>query len=170
MTPGEVSRAIGGAALCFPNLSLSTAQIDAWYSFFRDTGPQVFQNAMIAAVKEPGRKFFPTPGEVQSYIEAQKNTPSADVAWAAVRSAAAAGRSDEHLTPEAREAVRLIGGIGRVGRADYERDFPFLERDFRRVYNERRDHHSTQERLGIAAPKVREILQATMKKIDGGKK
>ncbi len=60
--------------LAFPNFELTENAIKLWHELFYSEAPDIFNMALLMAVKEPGRAFFPSPGEVQAYI--LKSLPS----------------------------------------------------------------------------------------------
>lgn len=61
-----MAQILGKAYLCFPTLKLTKPHVLAWHDFFKQYDPHMFATAMNTAIREPERKFFPTPGEVEA--------------------------------------------------------------------------------------------------------
>lgn len=151
----ECAKILGAAYLCYPHLTLTPNTIRAWHLNFSNEDPIAFQVAVSAAAREPGREFFPTPGVVQGYMDRARfsGRPTAEDAWQKVREAGRAGRlfvGDESID----RVVRQLGGLGRISMANTEKDMPFIERDFRRLFNEFRELDSAQERMGISSAAI----------------
>lgn len=68
MTLKEAIFILNKYRLAFPNFELTENTIKLWHELFEQEPPKVLDDALRAAVKEPGRQFFPTPGDVQAYI------------------------------------------------------------------------------------------------------
>lgn len=59
----------------FPTREITEATLDAWTVTFSDWPDDLLRECAIRAAKEPGRQFFPAPGE----IFAQRPQPAIDI-------------------------------------------------------------------------------------------
>jgi hypothetical protein len=53
----------------FPGRDIGPATLDAWSIYFSDWSDDELRVHAMAAAREPGRKFFPTPGEIAAHRE-----------------------------------------------------------------------------------------------------
>ena len=134
----ESTFTLGQASLLFPNVSLTKDAFKAWHKLFENEDPQKFQAAVTALVTEPGRVFFPTPGEVTAMMmKLERPTePSPDELWTIACKGASAGMSieaaEDHMRQHSKRAARALRSVGweRIRYADFDRDLPFVRRDF----------------------------------------
>lgn len=134
----EATAILGQAAIVFPSVTLSEPAFRAWHKLFENEDAQKFQAALTALVKEAGRVFFPTPGEVTAMLLklGAPLEPSPDELWALACSCASAGLSieaaEDHMRIQSKRAARALRSVGweRIRYADFERELPFVRRDF----------------------------------------
>lgn len=62
-----LSRALAFLHELFPTRDIGPATLDAWALVFESWPDDLLQSCAVQAAKEPGRTFFPTPGEVAAY-------------------------------------------------------------------------------------------------------
>lgn len=98
MTLEQMGFQLAKSALLYSNFTLTKEVVRAWFETLSEVSMEDFAKAMIAINRQPGRVFFPTPGEVTRELIALKNgtqfTP--EEAWlVAVEVAKGAGRDPE---------------------------------------------------------------------------
>lgn len=62
-----ISRTLAFLHELFPTRDIGPATLDAWALVFESWPDDLLQSCAVKAAKEPGRTFFPTPGEVGAY-------------------------------------------------------------------------------------------------------
>jgi hypothetical protein len=136
------------------NVRVTPESAAAWTMCFSDTSAQDFQIAFMAAIKEPGRKFFPTPGEVNKaliVLNEDVQPPALEI-WDWLMGRARAGSNQALVlkaldgNPAAQSAIRQIG-FDTLRLCDVETELPHRKRDFERLYNDSIDRSNAQERV-----------------------
>ena len=61
----------------FPTRALTERTGEAWSQVFQAVGDDAFLGACMAASREPGRTFFPTPGELWEFLRPIEALPDA---------------------------------------------------------------------------------------------
>ena len=132
MKLSETAVILNKAATVLPNKTFSELEIKTWYELFQEMEPKMFYAGVLQALKTPGRKFFPTPGEVSEvFAEAKRlGEDSADEAWNSICELAQYG--GKLSDSKACQAAKIIGW----DRIRYEplENLPFLKKEFVRVY------------------------------------
>ncbi len=64
MTSEEASKIVLKLTALFPNVNVSDETIAVWIEYFLPLRADIMRNAMNEYVLSPGKKFFPTPGEL----------------------------------------------------------------------------------------------------------
>lgn len=59
---------MGQAGLLFQGYQLTPEVVSAWFEIYKNHDPIKFQIALTKCVNQPGRKFFPAPGEVNAEL------------------------------------------------------------------------------------------------------
>lgn len=144
----ELTNILAVAAQLFPNAALSTAHYWLWHSLFANDSADAFSRALQVVLKEPGRKWFPTPGEVNAVLAESKKTEAERMtsveAWNAVVERAeknppkgfpAVERSAARKFPRLHAALMAIGGLERVRFAD-ESEIQWVRKAFIEAYHE----------------------------------
>lgn len=62
-----ISRTLAFLHELFPTRDIGPATLDAWALVFEEWPDDLLQECAVKAAKEPGRTFFPAPGEVAGY-------------------------------------------------------------------------------------------------------
>lgn len=62
-----IARVVAFLHELFPTRDIGPATLDAWSLVFENWPDELLQSCAVKAAKEPGRTFFPTPGEVGAY-------------------------------------------------------------------------------------------------------
>ncbi len=161
MKLSEITAILGQAAIVFPNVTLQEATFRAWFKLFEAEDAQKFHAAMLALVKEAGRKFFPTPGEVTEILQRMNDGGSApgDLWEHAIHLAShglSVDRMTEEMTKKSARAARALRSIGwdRVRHTDLS-DLHYVRRDFieaMKSYEQHEHEQSTKlEAAGILA-------------------
>lgn len=113
--------------------------IRAWANLFSEVEPVVFAKALKAAALEPGRRFFPRPGEVTQKIQEMREATGEGVspegAWDMVLSMAAASLSFDRVKKQLENYPEIIGAVRQCGwenirYADVETKLPFIRKTF----------------------------------------
>lgn len=150
MKLSEMTATLGQAEIVFPNLTLQEATFRAWHKLFENEDAQRFQAALIALTKEPGRVFFPTPGEVVAMLQRMSegdNSP-ADL-WESACNLAKAGYNTEqmveHMSKTSPRAARALRSIGwdRVRYTDFSQ-LQFVRKDFLEAMQAYEEHEHEQ--------------------------
>jgi len=138
MTLEDVTKILGLAKLVFPNVSLSREAFRMWHKLFEDHDAAKFNAAILALIKEPGRVFFPTPGEVigmmQGIDSREKCAPES--LWEIAVNLACRGLSLKAATSEmlkySKRAARALRSVGwdRIRYADTITELPFVRKEF----------------------------------------
>lgn len=159
------------ASSVFSNFTLTKEAIKTWHSLFSDTDIEAFHAAMRTCVKEPGRSFFPTPGEVNKIIlQARKlNLPDADEAWTnLLRFAAGGDSSGAYKYLAGNEAgLRALDRVTfhSLRYADIETELPWIRKEFISSYNEISESIEKKEQVYIGRDEARAILNGPLKQI-----
>lgn len=117
MKLSEITLTLGQVATVFQNVTMSEPTLRMWHKLFENEDSQRFQAAIIAIIKEPGRVFFPTPGEVVAMLQRMNEGDNApgDL-WEMACLLARGGLNTEQMvermsetSPRAARALRSIG-------------------------------------------------------------
>ncbi len=125
----------------FPNHVLDVEAFELWFLLFENCPESNFASAILSAVKEPGRQFFPTPGEVNKYLEAASGqiAMTAGEAWNLVYKNCLQEQSkflEKHVKNPALVIATQQIGLRRIALADMEKELPFLRKEFVRTYEQ----------------------------------
>ena len=156
MTQQETAAILTKAYLLFPNLRLERETVLAWHDLFKAEPASNFNRAVGAALKEPDRKFFPAPGEINAFLMKLKtpNRPDAesvfeDFCLGARKGASEARAHEKYANNEpALRALNAIGGWDTIRLADLKTELPFRKREFIRVYNDSSEQTEALNLLG----------------------
>lgn len=140
----SITKALTMAGALFENYTPSADKVRALSVFFRDVDTRQFLDALGMSLREPGRKFFPTPGEIQeslNKLKANKKLTSAQI-FGQLRAFVRRGlpESDAYLRLKstgdsaALQALRII--TYDAIRNTSTDEMHFLERRFTRAYED----------------------------------
>lgn len=146
--------------------ALTEDLIRVWHDLFANETKEVFLTALRTACKEPGRQFFPTPGEVQAVIKTLKNGQKelGGEVWADIMRYAHNSRSGyDHFSKDYgrnRAAVAALRQIGfeRVCHADLETEIPWLRKEFLKAYEDFQERDEQTEHVQIGHEEAKKIL------------
>jgi len=137
MKLSEMSMILLHASALYQNATLSEPTIRMWHSLFEEEAAHKFKAAFLALVKQSGRVFFPTPGEVVGMLRTmQSNDLPAEELWVKACEVASSGcdsaQMSAHMGRYSKRAVAALNSIGwdRVRYADLESEIHFVRRDF----------------------------------------
>ncbi len=167
----QMAMILAQASSVFSNFTLTKEAIKTWHSLFANTDLEEFHAAMRTCVKEPGRSFFPTPGEVNKVILQAKrmNMPDADEVWCTLLGYASGGDSSG--------AYRYLNGneaglraLDRVTfhslrYADIETELPWIRKEFINSYNEITESIQSKEAVYIGREEAKAILNGPLKQL-----
>lgn len=160
----EFTMIIGKAKLVFPNFTLTPEVIKAWFDLFQEEPAELFHTAMRAAVKEPGRAFFPTPGEVQTYIVRLRTgeKPSGDEVW--VKLLACAAKGDELAAarvvdgnPAGQKALRRVT-FHSLRYANIETELPWVRKEFIQSYDDHTERAEKNGHIELTQAEAKDVL------------
>lgn len=149
-----------------PNFTLTPETIRAWYDFFSNESATTFGVALQAVMKQPGRIFFPSPGEVVLLInEAQnKNFPPAGLIWDEICTYAQFGYDIDKVlellkgNPVAISALRQVG-YREIRYCNYD-GLIFRKRDFERYYDRAVESYEVQKRIELSKEESKKFLSS----------
>lgn len=136
MTLSEMTTVLGVAAEFFPTVSVTPQMAKAWLILFQNRDAMEFGSAMMAVCAEPGRKFFPTPGELTARLLGVASQSSAEEAWELCLRLASKSLdwddAEKELQARSRAAAHAAFSVGwdRVRYSDIERELPFIRKNF----------------------------------------
>jgi len=141
MTKLELMNTLRVVKRAFPNHVLDVEAYELWYTLFENETAEHFMTAILSCVKEPGRQFFPTPGEVNKYLQHSKGESSmtAGEAWNLAYSSCCGSerafldKYENH--PALIIATRQIG-LRNIALADIQNELPFLRKEFIRTFEQ----------------------------------
>jgi hypothetical protein len=141
MTKKELTEILGSVRKVFPNYVLETEALELWYALFETYHADDFLTAILSAVKEPGRQFFPTPGEVNKYLEAASGqiAMTAGEAWNLVYKSCFQEQRiflEKHFDNQPLVIATQQIGLRRIALADIGKELPFLRKEFIRTYEQ----------------------------------
>lgn len=156
---------MGSVRKVFPNYVLETEALELWYALFETYPADYFLTAILSAVKEPGRQFFPTPGEVNKYLEAASGqlamTPGE--AWNLVYKNCLHDQVkflEKHASNPALVIATQQIGLRRIALADMERELPFLRKEFIRTYEQNLHKAELQRTFEISRGQATKMLDS----------
>ena len=151
MTKKELATTLRVIKRAFPNHVLDVEAYQLWFALFENETAETFMTAILSAVKEPGRQFFPTPGEVNKYISLQKGvTMSAGEAWNLVYSNCLQSQSvflEKHGGNQALEIATKQIGLRNIALAHIYDELPFLRKEFIRTYEQ--NAHKADQKINL---------------------
>lgn len=159
----EMTEILGKKAILFSNFKLMPTTIKAWFDHFRSVSKQEFEPAITAAINEPGRAFFPSPGEITRYLNATKpQLPDAGEVWSKLLTLAASrGNPWAYLENNlaGQTALRHVGWDS-IKFSDIEKELPFRKREFIQVYNQAIESQGMRERAfeAIGTTEAKHVL------------
>lgn len=165
MTKKELVEILGSVRKVFPNYVLETEALELWYALFEMHHADDFLTAILSAVKEAGRQFFPTPGEVNKYLEAFSGqiAMTAGEAWNLVYKNCLKEQS-EFLERYADNRALVIAtqqiGLRRIALADMERELPFLRKEFIRTYEQNLHKAELQRTFEVSRGQAAKMLDS----------
>lgn len=140
----EIAKILVAAACVFPTVTLTPDAINIWFTLFKQVEAKVFYAALFVCIKEAGRKFFPTPGEVNEILLRDSiRHITAEEVWEFAVSQAARSQSCFSETQKlilgeflenAETAARSVGW-SRIRFANTESELCFVRRDFINTFN-----------------------------------
>jgi hypothetical protein len=141
----------------YPNTGFTKEAIKVWHELFKSEDARIFHAAISAVSKEPGRRFFPTVGEVQAVVNRLKQgeQKTGEECFENLRELARRGKTPAYVerliqkNQHAARALRGIGGFITVLNAT-DADMPFRKREFVRLYEMSQESREVVERLAIA--------------------
>lgn len=140
----SITKALTMAGALFENYTPSADKVRALSVFFRDVDTRQFLDALGMTLREPGRKFFPTPGEIQeslNKLKADKKLTSAQI-FGQLRAFVRRGMTEKQAYQRLRSTGDAAGLQAlRIITYDAIRDTPshemhFLERRFTSAYRD----------------------------------
>lgn len=155
MTLAETVVTLNKYALLYPTIELTDLTLKLWAELFSEVPVADFDKAMTAAVKEPGRTWFPSPGEVQKYIEKVSYPPI--LAISSEQAFQLLGKSDNPLIARAGEfALKAAprdtaqySSPEELAKANAIRDAVF-KREFKARFEKNQDAVKTLASLGMS--------------------
>jgi len=161
----EMSLTLGKFSLVFPNYSLSPEIIRLWYELFSKESLEHFYAAMLAVIKEDGRAFFPTPGEISAALRVLKEgyIPAAAEVWEDLLKIGSTGKNNDlenylNGNSVARSALYQIGGINTLRYADIEKELPWRKKDFIKAYDECAQRNLVAKRVEISHTEALRVI------------
>lgn len=156
---------MGSVRKVFPNYVLETEALELWYALFETYPADDFLTAILSAVKESGRQFFPTPGEVNKYLEAASGqlAMTAGEAWNLVYKNCLQEQSkflEKHENNPALVIATQQIGLRRIALADMERELPFLRKEFIRTYEQNLHKAELQRTFEISRGQATKMLDS----------
>lgn len=159
------------ASSVFSNFTLTKEAIKTWHSLFSDTGFEQFHAALRICVKEPGRSFFPTPGEVNKIILKMDKLqiPDADEVWTTLLRFASGG--DELgarkylIDNEAGERALNQVSFHSLRYSDIETELPWIRKEFMKAYQEISENAEQRDYIAIGREQAKNILSNLTKQI-----
>ena len=165
MTKKELAEILGSVRKVFPNYVLETEALELWYALFETYHADDFLTAILSAVKEPGRQFFPTPGEVNKYLEAASGqiAMTSGEAWNLVYKNCLQEQSkflEKHASNPALVIATQQIGLRRIALSDMERELPFLRKEFIRTYEQNLHKVELQRNFEISRGQATKMLDS----------
>jgi len=160
----ETALILAQVSVTFPNFTLTSEAIKAWYGLFQNEAYEVFHSAMRLAVKEPGREFFPTPGQIQKIITEIKlgELPHADEVWTKVLQFASQGNeagAREYLKGNvAGERALNRVSFRSLRMANVDTELPWLRKEFIQSYTEHTELDARVKFITIGRDEARQLL------------
>jgi len=161
----EMGQIIGMAKKAFPNHVLETAALELWFTLFETETAEDFMIAMLSTIKEPGRQFFPTPGEVNKYLQHSRGETmmTAGEAWNLTYS---------HCLQDERKFFERYGdnhalyvaarqiGLRNIALANIEEELPFLRKEFIRTYEQNKHKAEMQNNFALTHNQAKKMLNS----------
>lgn len=171
----EMAAILGKKALLFANYKLTSSVIKAWSDHYQGTSIEDFAPALTAAINEPGRSFFPSPGEVSKYLEATKpQLPEAALVWERLCGMAAGSANPWVYLSDNRAGQIALESIGwsTIKYGDTEKELPFRKREFIQIYNRIAESCETRGRVmqAIGHEEAKKLLNGLSPKLLEGAK
>ena len=167
----QMAVVLAQASSVFSNFTLTKEAIKTWQSLFANEDFESFHAALRICIKEPGRSFFPTPGEVNKVIlQAKKlDIPDADEAWVRLLGFASGGNSSgayEYLSGN-EAGLRALDRVTfhSLRYADIETELPWIRKEFISSYNEISQSIESKEAVYIGREEAKAILNGPLKQL-----
>jgi hypothetical protein len=154
----EISLLLAKYSLPYATFSLSVPAIKLWYELFREESILDLEFAFRILVKQPGRLYFPTPGEVTEAINSlhREREVTSGAAWALILKYAQNGSEYRYVQDALKtsgdkatlEAINILGWDN-IKTADVKKDLPWIKKDFERHRKEYVDNSSKYEHIQI---------------------
>lgn len=167
----ETAIVLGKFSLVFPNYNLTEHAVMAWWDLFREESALHFEAAFRATVKETGRGFFPTPGEVVKNLRllTQPQLPTAEEVWSRLEECARRGDSKgaAKIASEneaAREALRRVD-FHQIQFCDTQREKPWRQKDFIETYNRHIERTENQNAVRISYQEAKTLVENIDKRL-----
>lgn len=135
MKLSEIATILMKVAEVFPNQQISETAVKVWHELFKNLDVMVFHNALLTVAKQPGCRFFPSPGDVQAVLNraAEQQNATPDEAWKMVCDYASQGCVGEFKGDKfALAAAEQIGW--RVLRYESFENLKFVRNRFEKIY------------------------------------
>jgi len=157
-----------------PNLTLTPQTIRAWHELFSEDAALEFQAALNGSLKQPGRAFFPTPGEVNACLLILKHgqTPPALEVWELINKFARGSIPIAQVEKQLQHNHAAISALRQVGYntirySNIETDLLFRKRDFERLYEDAAKKNEQTTRLEITKGAAVKMLSKINSKLLG---
>lgn len=169
----QMAVVLAQASSVFSNFTLTKEAIKTWHSLFSETSLETFHAALRICIKEPGRSFFPTPGEVNKIILKMKmaEIPDGDEVWCTLLNYASGGAedlADKYLmnNEAGQRALRQVS-FHALRYSDIETELPWVRKEFLRAYAEISESASARSQIYIGKQEAAKILGNISKAIGG---
>jgi len=166
----EMAIALGKASMFYSNFIFPKEKIVAWWELFQNEDAAQFVTALHVLTKEPGRAFFPTPGEVSGTLTIMQRgeEKTAEYYFEKLREYARLGKDHKWINlqlekhPAAKQALARIGGFLALSRCDIEKEMPFKRNNFIQYFNEYKKTFDERSLIEIGTKEARNILEQVM--------
>lgn len=170
MTKVELVNILRTVKRGFPNHVLDVESYELWFTLFETETAQDFMTAILSTIKEPGRQFFPTPGEVNKYLQHTKGETimSAGEAWNLAYSSCLQDErrfferyGDNHALFVATRQV----GLKNIALANIQEELPFLRKEFIRTYEQNMHKAQMQNNFALTHNQAKKMLDTINKSL-----
>jgi hypothetical protein len=163
----EISLMLAKYSLVFPSCTLTAPTLKLWHELLGHESLEDLNVALRTLVKEPGRVYFPTPGEVVKVLNTMKgkDAPPAAEEWEKVMRLAAGGGDLEYAlayfktNPAACSAIRQVGWKN-ICTCDVVKELPFRKREFEKYYTEAAERGIKQEQIVLSREESVKMVQS----------
>lgn len=171
MKPSELAEVLSLGKRAFPNYVMDAKTYELWFQLFCQYSIEQFVTGFFAVIRQSGRTFFPTPGEVMSALKETQDKTAIEY-WNDILQSYRL--TQEQYLAKHRENSSLKIAIYHVGwknifMADTQKELPWLRKEFLATYDYLEGIKETKNNYLISEENAKRILDFINSKTDNVK-